>query len=311
MRGPVIDRRGFLGGAAAALALSRTGWTQAAPARRTAEELIAELVSGLTADQKRAVVLPFDDPQRQEIHDKALGKKIGEVYTKPQQELLGRILRALTSGEDGWRQISRDGTWDESQAFENCGANLFGDLQGKYAWVFTGHHLTLRCDGNTESGVAFGGPVYYGHSPDGYSERNVFRYQTRSAVAVYEALTKSQRVDAVTFVNPGEGMDSLKFRCTCDSQPGIAYEQLSKEVQGLLGKLLSDVLSPFRKEDADEVRQLIQATGGMGDLHLMFYSDADGKPWSFWRLEGPGFIWNFRVLPHVHTYVNVSSNIKR
>ena len=26
------------------------------------------------------------------------------------------------------------------------------------------------------------------------------------------------------------------------------------------------------------------------------------QPWSFWRIEGPGFIWNFRVLPHVHTY---------
>jgi hypothetical protein len=307
----MIDRRGFLGGAAATLALSRMGWTQPSPPRRTAEELIAELYSGMTADQKRAVVLPYDDPQRQEIHDQALGKKIGDAYTRPQQELLGRILRALTSGEDGWRQISRDGTWDESRALENCGANLFGDLQGKYTWVFSGHHLTLRCDGNTESGVAFGGPMYYGHSPDGYGDKNLFRYQTKSAVAVYEALDKNQRIDAVTYMNPGEGMDSLKFRCTCDSQPGIAYDQLGKEVQGLLEKLLRDVLSPFRKEDADEVRQVIQATGGMNELHLMFYSEQDGKPWSFWRLEGPGFIWNFRVLPHVHTYVNVSSNIKR
>jgi hypothetical protein len=31
------------------------------------------------------------------------------------------------------------------------------------------------------------------------------------------------------------------------------------------------------------------------------------QPWSFWRIEGPGFIWNFRVLPHVHTYVNIKS----
>ena len=29
--------------------------------------------------------------------------------------------------------------------------------------------------------------------------------------------------------------------------------------------------------------------------------------WHFWRLEGPGFVWNYRVLPHVHTYVNIAA----
>ena len=32
---------------------------------------------------------------------------------------------------------------------------------------------------------------------------------------------------------------------------------------------------------------------------------APGVP-DFWRLEGPGFVWNFRVLPHVHTFVNIA-----
>jgi hypothetical protein len=35
----------------------------------------------------------------------------------------------------------------------------------------------------------------------------------------------------------------------------------------------------------------------------------DNMRWHFWRLEGPGFVWNYRVLPHVHTYVNISSRI--
>lgn len=35
----------------------------------------------------------------------------------------------------------------------------------------------------------------------------------------------------------------------------------------------------------------------------------DKQKWHFWRLEGPGFVWNYRVLPHVHTYVNISSNL--
>ncbi|HEV3028351.1 MAG TPA: DUF3500 domain-containing protein, partial [Planctomycetota bacterium] len=311
-----MNRRGFLRAAAAgatAWAASRSAPAQQDPrSDRTAEELLRELYTGLTPDQKHAVILPLGSAERLQFHDQALGRKIGEMYTRTQQELLGRILRALSSGEEGWRQISRDGTWDESKAFENCGAHLFGDLSGKYTWVFSGHHLTLRCDGDTEAGPAFGGPLYYGHSPNGYSERNVFHYQTRSALAVFESMDKAQREQAVALEDPAEGLDSVKFRCTCDSTPGIPYPQLSKESQGLVEKVLRDLLSPYRKSDADEARQVIQKTGGMEAMHLMFFREKDAKasqPWSFWRLEGPGFVWNFRVLPHVHAFVNISANV--
>ena len=313
-----ISRRGFLraaGAGAAALAMSRVPGAlaqESKPAERTAEDLIRELYTGITEDQKKAVVLPIEAPDRMKYFNAALGKKIGEAYTKPQQELLGRILKALSSGDDGWRQISRGGTWDASKAFENCGANLFGDVKGKFTWVFSGHHLTLRCDGDTEDGVAFGGPLYYGHSPNGYSERNLFNYQTKSALAVFDSLSKEQRDQAVPFEDPAEGLESVKFRCTCDSMPGIPFQQLSKESKALVETVMRDLLSPYRKGDADEVLQVIKKTGGMEAMSMMFYKDKDAKasqPWSFWRLEGPGFVWNFRVLPHVHTYVNISSKV--
>ena len=51
---------------------------------------------------------------------------------------------------------------------------------------------------------------------------------------------------------------------------------------------------------------------GVSDLRFLGYPDGrvdDKEPWHFWRLEGPGFVWNYRVLPHVHTYVNISSKI--
>ncbi|HLY76059.1 MAG TPA: DUF3500 domain-containing protein [Planctomycetota bacterium] len=319
-KGPAhpMGRRGFLraaGAGAAALAISRYGMARVQEAKavdRTAEDLIRELYTGLSAQQKSAVILPLDAAERLGFHNKALGRKIGEVYTQSQQDLLGRILRALSSGEEGWRQISRDGTWDASKAFENCGANLFGDLEGRFTWMFSGHHLTLRCDGNREVGPAFGGPLYYGHSPNGYSERNVFSYQTKSALAVFESLDHDQREQAVAFEDPSEGLESVKFRCTCDSTPGIPYPQLSKESRGLVQKLMRDLLGPFRKSDAEQALEVVRKTGGLEAMHLMFFRDKEAKtsqPWSFWRLEGPGFIWNFRVLPHVHTYVNISAQV--
>lgn len=309
-----IDRRRFLkvaGTGAAALALSRA-WAQDAkpadPSNKTAEELIKELYTGLNDDQKKAVILPIASPDRLKIFNAALGKKIGEVYTKPQQELVTRILRAISSGEEGMNQISRGGTWDASKSFENCGANLFGDLNGKYTWVFSGHHLTLRCDGNTEDGVVFGGPLYYGHSPNGYVERNLFCYQTRSALAVFESLSASQRKQATRTDSPGEGAPSVKFRGAGEERPGIACSELSKETRALVDKVMRDLLSPYRKADADEVMEAVKAQGDK--MTMCFYAEPDAKatqPWAFWRLEGPSFVWNFRVLPHVHTFVNIST----
>lgn len=308
-----FDRRAFLkmaGGAAVAgaVALPRV-WGQEASNKR-AEDLIKELYSSLAEEQKADVVSPFDSPNRLKIYNQALGKPIGKAYTKPQQELVSRILRAICSDEDGWKQISRGGTWDASKAFENCGANLFGDLSGKYTWVFSGHHLTIRCDGNTQEGVAFGGPLYYGHSPNGYSDKNLFFYQTKSVLSVFDALTEAQRKQAVLTDTPGEGIASIRFRAAGEAMPGIALSELTEEQRALVQKVMRDVLSPYRKEDADEVMEVVKATGGVEKIHLAFYKDDGGRPnqpWSFWRLEGPGFVWNYRVLPHVHTFVNIAS----
>jgi hypothetical protein len=116
--------------------------------------------------------------------------------------------------------------------------------------------------------------------------------------------------------NPGEGAKSIKLRGAKEERPGVALTELTKDQQELVGKVMRAVLTPFRKEDADEVMAIIKATGGMEKIQLAFYSEAyegaktDSKqPWSFWRLEGPGFVWNFRVLPHVHCYVNINSKV--
>jgi hypothetical protein len=310
-----IDRRSFLrtaGAGAAALAMARMpAWGQDT-SNKTAEELIKELYTALNDDQKRAVVHPFSDDKRMKLYNAALGTPIGKIYTAPQQELVGKILKSISSGEEGWKQLSREGTWDASKSFEACGANLFGDVTGKYTWVFSGHHLTIRCDGNTDEGVAFGGPLYYGHTPNGYSERNCFYYQTKSALAAFDSLTEKQREQAVCKDKPIEGLPSVQLRASDAPKPGIAFAELSKESKALVEKTMADVLSPYRKADADEVLQVIKEKGGMDKVHLAFYKDDEAKstrPWSFWRLEGPGFVWNYRVLPHVHTFVNISAKI--
>jgi len=332
---PQLDRRDFIrvaGGAAGLLAVgslpavARAAGEAAKPAAKPAkpaEALVRELHASLSDEQKKQVVLPWDAgvkdgrgrPLRLGMYNGAIqNKKIGDVYTKPQQELIERILKAISSGEDGYRRISRNGTFDGSGSLRGCGATLFGEPGDgrKYSWVFAGHHLTVRCDGNSEEGAAFGGPMYYGHSPNGYDPRNIFNFQTRSVLSVFDALSEAQRKKAVVGGTPGEQAPSVRLRPAKEAKPGISIHELTKDQRELVEVVMRDLLSPYRKEDADEVLDILKATGGMDKVHLAFYEDMkmnDKEHWHFWRLEGPGFVWNYRVLPHVHCYVNISSRV--
>lgn len=326
------DRRDFIrvvGGSTAAMLAAGTapalGQTAAPPAPRAgkpAEGLIRELYEGMSAEQRRTVVLPWDHgagnnqlPTRLRMVNAAHnGQLIGDHYTPAQQELIERILRSISSGEDGFRQLTRGGTFDGSRSLQRCGSHIFGNPeQGQYSWVFSGHHLTVRCDGNSEPDAAFGGPMYYGHSPDGYSQRNIFNYQTRAVRSVFDALTEAQRQQAILIVspnNPGEHYESVRFRQSGQRYPGLPSSELTADQKRLVEAVMREVISPFRREDGDEVMQLIRRNGGLDRIHIAFYRDreiTDNSRWHFWRLEGPGFVWNYRILPHVHTYVNIAA----
>jgi len=287
---------------------------------KPAEDLIKELYFTLSDTQRNAVVLPWNHTTRGGVLTRMgmynapiENKKIGDNYSKAQQDLLNRIIRAIISEDDqAYKRISRNGTWDMSGSFQGCGALIFRDPEDgqKFSWMFTGHHLTLRCDGNSLEGAAFGGPMYYGHSPNGYTEANVFYYQTKTVLEVFKSLDAKQQTKAIVGGNPGEQARSVQFRKPEEAKPGIACTELSAEQKALVEIVLKSLLSPYRKEDADEVLEILKANGGLDKLHLAFYKDNlmnDRERWHFWRLEGPGFVWHYRILPHVHCYVNIAA----
>jgi Protein of unknown function (DUF3500) len=321
----LLGRRSFLrtlGSQAAAVValggasgLLRADQPQPAKVVKPAEEIIRELFATLTDKQKLTNVLPWDFGKKAGTLPTRLGmynapiqnQKIADQYTKSQQELLDRIFRSICADEKGYHRLSRGGDFDASGAFTNIGAHIFGDPTNKqqFSLVFSGHHLTVRCDGNSEPDTAFGGPMYYGHTPDGLKEENVFFYQTQAVQKVYESLNEKQRKTASIQGTPGELMKSVEFR---KKFPGLHISELSKDQKALVEATMRELLSPFRKEDADEVMTILKDAGGLDKIHLAFYFEefGDALNWHFWRLEGPGFVWNFRVLPHVHTYVNIA-----
>src|SRR5262245_37554151 len=75
----------------------------AAPAKKPekpAETLVKELFAGLSADQKQAVVFDFKDKRRLGMYNGPIAAPIGKTYTKAQQELIDRIVRAIAADED-------------------------------------------------------------------------------------------------------------------------------------------------------------------------------------------------------------------
>ena len=327
--GMPIGRRDFirvLGTTAAVAAVGGLTPLQKARAARAekqaeAEAMVFELFKSMDGDQKKKVVRAWDHgvtngkgmPARLLTHNAADGKsKIGEEYNKKQIELLDKIFHSIANGEEGYKQLSRDGRFDASGDFETIGALIYGEpVEGKkFSLVFCGHHITVRCDGNSEEATAFGGPLYYGHSPSGYAKNNVFNKQTKTATDLFSALSADQRKAAVL---PGKWVDEhngVKVPKKDATVPGLAYADMTKEQKELTQKVMAELVAPYRKEDGDEVMEIIKANGGMEKLAMAFYQEGktnDKEPWSHWRLEGPGFVWSYRALPHVHTFVNITS----
>jgi hypothetical protein len=328
--GAPLGRRDFirvLGTASAAVAVAGLTPLQKARAaraakQREAEALVFELYKTMDSDQKKKLVLPWDAgtkggvPARLMTHNAAVGKDsvIGLGYDRKQVELLLRIFKAISNGEDGYKKLSRNNKFDNSGDFENIGALIYGEpVEGKkFSLVFSGHHLTVRCDGDSEEQTAFGGPLYYGHSPSGYSPTNVFYGQTKVVTELYGALDEKQRKVAV---RPGKWMDEhgkMKVPGKNAPLPGLSIADMTRDQKELVEKVMRELVSPYRKEDGEEVLEIIKANGGMEKISLAFYQEgqtSDKEPWSFWRLEGPGFVWSYRALPHIHTFVYINSKL--
>jgi hypothetical protein len=329
--GMPLGRRDFIrvvGTTAAVAAVGLTPLQKARAARAEkqaqAEAMIFELFKTMTADQKKKLARPWDHgttakggtPSRLKTGNAAVDKLlIGVEYDKKQVELLDKIFRAIANGEQGYKELSRNNKFDNSGDFESISAIIYGEAaEGKkFSLVFTGHHLTVRCDGNSEEATAFGGPLYYGHSPSGYATTNVFNHQTKAATELFSALDGDAKKIAV---KSGRAWRDEHGGITVpkkgDTVPGLCFKDMSKDQKALTEKLMKELVAPYRKEDGDEVMELIKATGGMEKVSMAFYEEGKRtaqEPWSYWRLEGPGFVWSFRALPHIHTFVHVNSKL--
>ena len=208
-------------------------------------------------------------------------------------------------------QVEHDG------GFSKGSIALFGKPgSGKFEFVYTGRHCTRRCDGDSVEGAAFGGPIFYGHAAGNFHEKahhpgNAYWFQAERANELYQALDGKQRkVALLDKRSRGErGNKTIQTKGSTEGLEGLPASELSADQKGLLGKVLGDLLAPFRKKDADEAMKLIEAND-LNKLHLSYYKKeniGEDEVWDVWQVEGPKMVWYFRGKPHVHVWANIEA----
>jgi hypothetical protein len=308
----------------AAAAAFRSPFVAAAEsAAPTAETLAGRLHASLSPDQRSKVCVPWDY-----VHPKfgLLRTRVGnnwnatapavkgDFFSKEQQQLVREIFEGLIDPD--WHARFDKQLEDDTGGFgHDQSVALIGEPgSGKFQFLLTGRHMTLRCDGDSAEHVAFGGPIFYGHDTGGGTEDkdhtgNVFWPQAVAANGVYSMLDGRQRKLAMVAKTPPE--NAIAFRGGGQSPPGISVSDLSVDQRAELERVLGVLLEPYRTVDRNEVRGCLTAQGGLDRCRLAFYQDddlGDDGVWDNWRLEGPAFVWHFRGSPHVHVWVNIADS---
>ena len=308
---------------AAAAAIRNPFMSAAEPAAPTAETLASRLHASLSPDQRSKVCVPWDY-----VHPKfgLLRTRVGnnwnatapavkgDFFSKEQQQLVREIFEQLIDPD--WHARFDKQLEDDTGGFgHDQSVALIGEPgSGKFQFLLTGRHRTLRCDGESAEHVAFGGPIFYGHDTGGGTEDkdhtgNVFWPQAVAANGVYSMLDGRQRKLAMVAKTPPE--NAIAFRGGGQSPPGISVSDLSVDQRAELERVLGVLLEPYRTVDRNEVRGCLTAQGGLDRCRLAFYQDddlGDDGVWDNWRLEGPAFVWHFRGSPHVHVWVNIADS---
>jgi hypothetical protein len=330
MNGPRLSRRGFLqtAGATAAAAVATGSLIRPAAAQEpiesgTPESVVKLLYDSFSQEQREAVCFDWDyvDPSRGLLRTRvAANWRItkppikSDFYTADQQRMIRDVFEGIIDPE--WHAKFDKQIQDDDDGFgTQQRIALFGTPgSGKFEFVLTGRHMTIRCDGDSADHVAFGGPIFYGHAASGFTEKpdhpgNIFWHQAVAANKLFEMLDGKQRALALIEAAPRES--AVGFRGRKGAFDGIPVAELSSDQKEHAQEVLQKLIEPYRQCDRDEAVACLKAQGGLDLCHLAFYKQGDlgdDGVWDIWRLEGPAFVWHFRGSPHVHTWVNVADD---
>jgi hypothetical protein len=305
--------------------LSSTAFLSTLPGLRLAaaekDSLPMQFYKSLTEAQHAKIVLPVDHPKRKYISNWwyiCPDQRLHTFYTKDQQDLVRQIFESLHAPayrEKMLWQVEKD-LMGKIQNTPSVG--FFGTPADKdFEFIYTGHHVTRRCNAHTDVGQGFGGaPIFYGNFAKAFRETkdhegNPFWYQGLLFDEFYTSLEGGQRAKILAGREPrNENPASVILKSKTDL-PGICGADLSKDQQAKLLDVMRRMLACFRPDDAEATMKVIESMKMVERLFISCYGGAfdigGDKVWDTWQIEGPELVWYFRGVPHIHGYIHLAA----
>ncbi len=285
------------------------------------------LYKSLSDQQRQRVCLRSDHPKRQfvsnwwYIHP---DHRIPGTFNAEQQELIQDIFDSLHS-EEYIDDVKKQVRIDQYGKVKNAPAvGFFGTPDADdFEFIYTGHHVTRRCNAHTDKGLGFGGaPIFYGHYPhptesmrENFHEtkdhpRNPYWYQGQVFNQFVQGLDGRQQEMGLMSTRPRSEKPDAVVKKTVASR-GLNCSELSADQKELFVKTMRNMMAMFREDDVNATIEAIEKSGVVDRLHVSWYGGkydvGSDKVWDTWQIEGPDMVWYFRGQPHIHCYFHLNT----
>lgn len=291
------------------------------------DSLPMQLYKSLSDEQRQKVCLPVDDPKRQFISNwwyVHQDYRIPETFNADQQDLIQKIFDSLHDLQHR-EAINKQVKIDQYGEAKNAPAvGFFGTPEDEnFEFIFTGHHVTRRCNAHTDKGMGFGGaPIFYGHYPhpvenmrENFQETkdhpgNPYWYQGKILNEFVQALSGEQQEKGLISRDPRSEKPESVVQIAQVAR-GLRCSELSADQKALLLKTMRRMLAMFREDDINATIKTIESKGMVDRLNISWYDGkydiGSDKVWDTWQIEGPEMVWYFRGEPHIHCYFHLKS----
>lgn len=317
-----LNRRQLLtrAGQAAAVFSAAPLAARAAETTAASDSLSMQLYKSLTDEQRAKICLPREHAQRSHIsnwwyiHPK---HRLNNAFTDEQRELIQQVFDSLHHPEHR-EAINKQVKLDQYGKEKNSPSiGFFGSPDDEdFEFLFTGHHVTRRCNPRTTAGQSLsGGPLFYGHFFEQFNEskdhpNNPYWYQGKLFNEFVQALDGKQQAAGLADVDPRSERSNRVIQIR-EMPPGLACESISADQQTLLLETIGKMLAMFRGEDVQATLTELKQRDIVKELHVSWYGGkydvGSDKVWDTWTIEGPNLVWYFRGQPHIHSYFHLKA----
>ena len=285
------------------------------------DSLPMQLYKSMSNEQRQKVCLPADHARRQYvsnwwyIHPK---DRIPGTFNDEQQKLIQTIFDSLHS-PDHQAAVNKQVEIDQYGELKNAPAvGFFGTPDDdNFEFIYTGHHVTRRCNAHTDKGQGFGGaPIFYGHFLEEFNETkdhpgNPYWYQGKVFNKFVQALSDRQQQQGLVSTNPRKEKPETVVKKKTAGWEGLSCADLSADQQQLLVQTMGRMMAMFRQDDVTATLKTIEEKGMIDQLYVSWYEGkfdiGSDKVWDTWQIEGPEMVWYFRGQPHIHSYFHLKS----